>query len=89
MVKSMTFCKVTRYSTKVILRSGPMLKVTCGVLAGHCECCHLWNVCLYIYLLRLPSRLLSHNTSLRLSTYRSIMLSKRGHVNNFQDDRNN
>ena len=33
--KSVKFCTVIPYTTKVILRSGPILNVACGDLGGH------------------------------------------------------
>ena len=36
------------YTTKVILGSRPILKVTRGDLGSHFECCPLWNVFLGI-----------------------------------------
>ena len=44
----MTFCAVILYTTEVILRSGPILKVTRGDLGSHFELSPLWNVFLGI-----------------------------------------
>ena len=50
----MNFCPVITYATKVTLRSGPILKVTCGDLVGHFELCPVWDV-FYIVVVVSPS----------------------------------
>ena len=66
----MTFCTVILHAKKVILRSGPILKVTYSDLGGHFVFCPLWNVFLYI---AVEYRI--NDISLSLSNYHSIMLN--------------
>ena len=47
--KSMTFCTAILDTKKIILRPGPILKVTCGDLGDHFELCPLWNF-FFIYI---------------------------------------
>ena len=53
--KSITFCTMIMLTKTIILRSGPILKVTCGELGGYFEGCPLWNVFLSIVVTALPS----------------------------------
>ena len=61
--KSMKFGTLILYTTKVILRSEPILRVTRGDLGGHFECCPLWNVFLCMYVCQIKSDLFRHHIS--------------------------
>ena len=54
-VKSMKFCTMILLTKTIILRSGPILKVTYGDLGSHFEFCPLWDVFLSIAVTVLPS----------------------------------
>ena len=74
------------YTTKVILRSISILKVTRGDLGSQFEC-PLWNVFLGIAVaLRLYNYCMNY-ISLSLENYHIIMLNTIIHLNNFQDGR--
>ena len=72
--KSPTFCIVILYTTKVILRLRPILKVTGGDLGSHFECCPFVER-IFRYCGCRAALYCMYYISLSLENYHSIMLN--------------